>query len=144
MKKIMFLLLAITAISFANAKPPVNDKVLQVFASIFPAVESPRWYEYEDYFEAYFEAGEMKCRIKFDTDGKVVSTLRYYGEKSVSPYLKAKLAQKYPGKTIFGVTEVNSENELTYHFVMEDSKTWTHVKCDGFGQMSVTEKFKKA
>lgn len=147
MKKIAFLLLltAATAVAtVANAKPPVTEKVLKVFSSVFPSVENTRWHEYEDHFEAYFDAGEVKCRVKFNAEGKIVSTIRYYNEKMVSPFLKAKLAQKFPGKTIFGVTEVNTDTELTYNFVLEDSKTWTHVKCDGVGQTEVTEKFKKA
>ncbi|GAA4751231.1 hypothetical protein [Flavisolibacter ginsenosidimutans] len=144
MKKIALVLVVMIAAFYANAKPPVSEKVLKIFSSTFPGVENPRWYEYENYYEAYFDTGDVKCRAKFDTNGKLISTIRYYGEKMVSPYLKAKLAAKFPGKTIFGVTEVNSENELTYNFVLEDSKTWTHVKSDGTGQMEVTEKFKKA
>lgn len=144
MKKILFALVLIASVSFANAAPIVNEKVLKTFNSVFPGVENTRWYEYDNYYEAYFDNGDVKCRVKFDLDGKVMSTLRYYGEKMVSPFLRAKLAQKFPGKTIFGITEVNSDSELTYNFVLEDSKSWTHVKADGLGQMEVTEKFKKA
>lgn len=144
MKKIALVLLVMAAVSYAYATPPVSEKVLKIFTSTFPNVENTRWYEYDTYYEAYFDNGDIKCRVKFDYEGKIISTIRYYGEKMVSPFLRAKLADKFPGKTIFGVTEVNSENELTYNFVLEDSKTWTHVKSDGTGQMEVTEKFKKA
>lgn len=144
MKKITLVLVLIAAVSFAYAKPPVSEKVLKIFNSTFPGVENTHWYEYDNYYEAYFDNGDVKCRAKFDANGKLISTIRYYGEKMVSPFLKAKLAAKFPGKTIFGVTEENSDSELTYNFVLEDSKTWTHVKSDGTGQMEVTEKFKKA
>jgi hypothetical protein len=144
MKKIMLVLVVMAAVSYAYAKPPVSEKVLKIFSNTFPGVVNAHWYEYDNYYEAYFDNGDIKCRVKFDVNGKVVSTIRYYTEKMVSPFLKAKIAGKFPGKTIFGVTEVNSDSELTYNFVLEDSKGWTHVKSDGTGQMEVTEKFKKA
>ena len=144
MKKIILVLVLLAAVSFAYANPPVSEKVLKIFNTTFPSVDNTRWYEYDNYYEAYFDSGDVKCRAKFDANGKLLSTIRYYSEKMVSPYLKAKLAAKFPGKTIFGVTELNSDNELTYNFVLEDSKSWTHVKSDGTGQMEVTEKFNKS
>jgi len=144
MKKILLMLSVIAAVSFSYANPPVNEKVLKIFSHVFPQVQNAKWYEYENYYEAYFDKDDIKCRIRFDLDGKVISTTRYYTEKSLSPFLKAKIAQKYPSKTIFGITEVNSENELVYNIVLEDEKTWTHVRSDSVGQMDVTEKFKKA
>ena len=144
MKKILVTLVVMAAVSFSYANPPVNEKVLKVFSSVFPSVQNAKWYEYENYYEAYFDRDDIKCRVRFDLNGKVLSTIRYYGEKNVSPFLKAKLAQKYPGKTIFGVTEVNSDYELAYNVVLEDEKGWMHVKSDGAGLLEVTDKFKKA
>lgn len=144
MKKMMFLIVVLAAFSFAHATPPVNEKVLKAFNTAFPAAENAQWHEYGSIVEAYFDNGDVKCRIRFDTNGKILNTIRYYGEKGVAPFLKAKLAQKFPGKTIFGVTEVTSENELAYNFVLEDATSWLHVKSDGIGQMEILEKFKKA
>jgi hypothetical protein len=144
MKKILLTLVVTAAISLSFANPPVNEKVLGIFSKVFPAVENAKWYEYENYYEAYFDKDDIKCRVRFDLDGKILSTIRYYGEKTVCPFLKAKVSQKFPGKKIFGVTEVNSDYELSYNFVLEDEKNWVHVKADGTGQMEVTDKFKKA
>jgi hypothetical protein len=144
MKKILLTFIIVSAASFTFAAPPVNEKVLKMFRDVFPSVSDAKWYEYEDYYEAYFDKDDVKCRIKYDFNGKVISTMRYYGEKLVCPFLKAKLVQKYPGRSIFGVTEVNSENELTYDIVLEDDKSWMHVRSDVLGQMTTTQKFKKA
>jgi hypothetical protein len=144
MKKILLTLVIACTASFAFAAPPVSDKVLKLFKDIFPAVQDAKWYEFENYYQVYFDKDDVKCRIKYDFDGKIISTVRYYGESLVCPFLKAKLAQKFPGKKIFGVTEMTSENEMTYDFVLEDDKSWTQVRSDATGQMSVTEKFKKA
>ena len=144
MKKILLMLTVIATVSFSYAKPPVNEKVLKIFNNVFPTVQDAKWYEYENFYEAYFDKDDIKCRIRFNLDGKIISTTRYYTEKSLSPFLKAKIVQKYPSKSIFGITEVNSDNELVYNIVLEDEKTWMHVRSDSVGQMDVTEKFKKA
>ena len=144
MKKI-FLAVALACVStFAFAAPPVSEKVLKIFQAVFPDVQNARWYETETNYEVYFEKADMKCRIRYDLDGKVMSTIRYYEEKDLPPFLRLKITQKYPGKNIFGITEMNSENELSYHVVLEDKQHWYNVTADGLGQLSLKEKFKKA
>lgn len=144
MKKILLTLVILSAAAFTFAAPPVSEKVLKLFKANFPAVQDAKWYEYENYYQVYFDRDDVKCRIKYDFDGKIISTIRYYGESMVCPFLKAKLSQRFPGKKIFGVTEMTSDNEMTYDFVLEDEKGWTQVRSDATGQMTVTEKFKKA
>ena len=144
MKKTFLILVIVCAASVSFANPSVNEKVLKQFNIVFPSVQNVKWYEFDDFYQVYFDQGDVKCRIKYDLEGHIISTIRYYGESMVSPFLKAKLAQRFPDKKIFGVTELNSDNEITYDFVLEDEKNWMHVKSDAIGQMSVTEKFKKA
>lgn len=144
MKKILLTLVMASITSFTFAAPPVSEKVLKLFKEIYPSVQDAKWYEFENYYQVYFDSDNVKCRIKYDFDGKIISTMRYYGEGMVCPFLKAKLAQKFPGKKIFGVTEMTSDNDMTYDFVLEDDKSWTQVRSDATGQMSVTQKFKKS
>src|SRR5947209_7928434 len=96
-KAIYVLLLIILASGFCYAKPPVNDKVLKAFARIFPKVANPTWYEYDSYYEVYFDNGDVKCRVKYDLDGDILSTRRDYLETNLCPFLKAKINEKYPG-----------------------------------------------
>jgi hypothetical protein len=144
MKKIFFAIALACITTFAVAAPPVNEKVLKIFQSVFPDVQNARWYESESHYEVYFERGEMKCRIRYDHNGKVMTTIRYYEEKDLPPFLRLKITQKYPGKKIFGVTEMNTDSELSYHVVLEDNQNWYNVTADALGHMSLTEKFKKA
>ena len=144
MKKISCaLLLLMLACGFTYAKAPVNDKVLKAFAQIFPKVEHPTWYEYDNYYEVYFDNGDVKCRVKYDLDGNILSTRRDYLEAGLCPFLRAKVNEKYPGKKIFGITEVNSGDEMTYLIVLEDDKHWYHIKSDSMGMMSVDQKLNK-
>jgi hypothetical protein len=144
MKKIFFVIALACVSTFAFAAPPVSEKVLKIFKAVFPDVENARWYESETHYEVYFEKQDVKCRIRYDLDGKVMSTIRYYEEKDLPPFLRLKITQKYPGKKVFGVTEMNSENELAYHVVLEDKEHWYNIAADALGQMSLSEKFKKA
>jgi hypothetical protein len=45
---------------------------------------------------------------------------------------------------VFGVTEVNSDSELTYHIILEDATSWLHVRSDVYGSITVEKKLKKA
>ena len=144
MKKIVLAVAFACVSAFAFAAPPVSEKVLKIFQSVFPDVQNARWYENETHYEVYFEKMDMKCRIRYDLDGKVMRTIRYYEEKELPPFLRLKITQKYPGKQIFGVTEMSSENELTYHVVLQDKKHWYNITADATGQISQTDKFKKA
>ena len=144
MKKIVFILLSVCIASVTFADPGVNEKVLKVFNDAFPSVQNARWHDYETYYEVYFEKDDMKCRIKYDQDGNVIGTRRDYYETHLSPFIKAKVTKKYFGKKIFGVTEMTSDSEMYYIITLEDEKSWTQLKADATGQMSVVEKLKKS
>jgi hypothetical protein len=45
---------------------------------------------------------------------------------------------------VFGVTESTTENEVSYHIVLEDEKTWYIVIADNSGALELSKKFKKA
>jgi hypothetical protein len=144
MKKIFGLVLFLLIASFAMATPTtVNDKVLKAFSQLFPKVANPAWYEYETYYEVYFDNNNVKCRIRYDLDGNIMSTRRDYMEPVLSPFIKAKINEKYPDKKIFGVTEITSDEGLSYIIILEDEKHWYHVTSDGTGQIYLQKKLIK-
>ena len=147
MKKFLANLLFICAVSVATmsfANPPVTEQVLKQFSSAFPTVADAKWFEGDNYFDVYFEKEEIKYNIRYDRQGKVLSTRNYYSGAKLSPFLRAKLAEKFPGKTIFGVTEITNSEEMYYVIALEDKTTWTNVHADAIGQLTVLEKLKKS
>jgi hypothetical protein len=42
-----------------------------------------------------------------------------------------KMNEKYAGKNIFGVTEINNNNETSYVLVLEDKSNWFDVTIVG-------------
>lgn len=145
MKKILALCLAAILTTASVSAAPVSEKVLKVFSTSFPEVVETTWYNYDNYYAVYFKNPDgSKCRIEYDPQGNILSTTRYYSEEALSPFIRAKVNQKYPGKQIFGVTEVSSGEEFTYHIVLQDEKNWYNIKSDSMGSISLEKKMKKA
>ena len=147
MKKVFFalsLLLATTVLS-AGKPSEVNEKVLKVFNETFTHPKDVNWHEYEDYYEVSFSQDEIKTQVRYDSDGNVLGTIRYYSEKQLQPHILAKLKMRYPDRTIHGmITEIFSETDLQYYITMEDEKHWYTVVSNALGYLEQTEKFKKA
>ena len=134
-------IMTVTAVSAA----PVSEKVLKIFTTAFPEVQETTWYNYETYYSVYFKnSDDSKCRIDYDTDGKIISTTRYYSGEALPPFIRGKVNEKFPGKQIFGVTEVSSPDDMAYHIVLEDEKNWYNIKSDATGSISTEKKMLKA
>ncbi|MEO8412141.1 MAG: hypothetical protein ABI472_00715 [Ginsengibacter sp.] len=149
MKKFICVCLAafISATSiFAAPAPVVTEKVLKVFHDAFPEVKQPTWYSFEGYYEVFFTNPDnnMSCRIDYSPDGEVLSTTRYYTEPDLSPVIRAKIYEKYPGKKIFGITEVSNSEKIEYHIVLEDNKYWYNIESNATGDIRLEKKLTKA
>lgn len=144
MKKMLFNLLLLGAVSFAFATPPVNEQVMKQFTALFPTVQDARWFESGNDYEVYFEKDDVKYNIRYDRSGKIISTRNYYPGSKLCPFIKSKVTEKFSGKSIFGVTEITTNDEMYYVVVLEDDDTWTNVHADATGRLNVLEKMKKA
>jgi hypothetical protein len=144
MKKIFLIaaaMIAFVSVSFA-ADP--NQKVLEAFHKTFQQVKDVSWQDVDNKYEANFSQNNITFRVMYDEEGNVVKSIRYYFAKTLPIFIQAKLAKKYDGKTVFGVTEISTENELTYYIILEDQTNWIHVQSDAYGNMFTEKKLKKA
>ncbi len=146
MKKIAFICLAATlTISSVSALPPVNEKVLTVFKTSFPEIRKTTWNENKDFYSVIFvDTDGSKCSIDYDPEGNILSSTRYYSEENLSPFIRGKVKEKFPGKKIFGITEYSSGDEFTYHLSLQDENNWYNVKCDATGHARLEKKLTKA
>src|SRR5438067_8961830 len=118
MKSIFF---GIAILLFASAySAPPNEKILKSFSTSFPKAEKISWFESGNDAQVEFFSGAIKCKVWYDADGNVLKTNRYYTAESLSPFILSKLQQKYNGKKVFGITEVSSEEGITFYIVLED------------------------
>ena len=146
MKKIILAMTMLlgSATIFAGKPPEINQKVLKAFEATFKNPKDVNWHEYENFYEVDFNQDEIKTEVRYDSDGNILGTTRYYFEKQLPPHIISKLKKKYPDRSVYGVTEIYTETDLTYYITMEDEKSWFTVKANPLGTLEQTEKFKKA
>ncbi len=146
MKKLIFALAMLlgSATIFAITPPEVNEKVLKAFQETFKNPKDVNWHEYENYYEVDFKQDEIKTQVRYDSEGNITGTTRYYFENQLPPHILSNIKKKYPQRSVYGVTEIYAENDLQYYITMEDEKNWYTVKSNPVGNLEQTEKFKKA
>ncbi len=128
----------------ATTPPEVNEKVLKAFRETFTNAEEVKWQEYSTHYLANFWQKEINVRVKYDLEGNVLSTIRYYFEKDLPPHILGKLKKKFSGKSVYGVTELATDTEIIYSIKLQDEDNWYTVQSDAVGRFEVKEKFKKA
>lgn len=144
MKKV-FLSAVLAIVSFVTfAAPDPSEKILKAFSQTFKYAKDITWHNYNDYTQANFKQDEVQVRAQYAEDGSLIKTIRYYGESNLLPTITAKLGKKYPGKEIFGVTETVAEDEVSFVINLRDDQNWYIVKSDMFGNLTQTDKFKRA
>jgi len=146
MKKLIFALAMLlgSATIFAITPPEVNEKVLKAFQETFKNPKDVNWHEYENYYEVDFKQDEIKTQVRYDSEGNITGTTRYYFENQLPPHILSNIKKKYPQRSVYGVTEIYAEKDLQYYITMEDEKNWYTVKSNPVGNLEQTEKFKKA
>ena len=145
MKKLITLACIFATLTVAAANPPeVTEKVLKAFEQTFVSATDVVWHERENTYEARFKQSEIVSRASYDKEGNLLYTTRYYGEEMLPINILTKLKKKFVGKTVYGITESATENDVNYHIVLQDEKNWYIVKADGMGTMELFKKYKKA
>ena len=145
MKKLIYLAVMLTSLSaYAAAPPEVNEKVLKAFKETFSEARNVTWTEMEDSYKADFKMSQAQVRAFYDNDGNLLETVRYYDEKMLPLNIITSVKKKYPGRQIFGVTEISAEGDIVYHITLRDGENWYVVKADPYANLMQTKKFKDA
>lgn len=137
-------LLTFSAGAFAAENFTVSDKLLQAFHQTFPDAKQVKWLEEPQGYTVTFRQSDVLTKVEYDKDANFVSSLRYYSEKNLPVTVLCQLQKKYPGKTIFGVTEHATESYTEYYIKLVDDRNWYTVHSDSDGNLMVTEKYRKA
>ena len=122
----------------------VNEKLIKAFQAAFPLAEKVDWIENGDHYFVHFKDHDIISEIEYDHEGNFLASERYYQAADMLPiHLAWALHKKFPGKTVFGITEINTEAETLYYVKLDDSKEWITVKGSSDGITQVIEKFNK-
>ena len=146
MKKILLVAAVLTAfVTFATPTPTdISEKIRKAFTETFGDAKDVTWHEYEKYTQANFKVDDVQVKAQFNDEGVLIKTFRYYGEKQLLPNIVSKLKKKYAGKEIAGVTELTSDDEVSFVINLKDDKNYYIVKSDIYGNLQQTDKYKRA
>jgi hypothetical protein len=143
------LLLSISLIARDPGPGEIDDNLIKTFTTSFPKAERVHWYELPKAWVVNFVADGVRARIVYLKDGKATEFTRYYFESNLPFLIRSRIKNAYPNKNIFGVVEVSTIAEtgtarVEYFVKLEDAKSWMTVKSDNEGNLTLTEKYKKA
>jgi hypothetical protein len=144
MKKILFAALILASSFTVMAADEPNEKVLTAFNKTFRHVQEVSWTEMTDMYEVKFKQDEIATKVTYDREGRILRTLRYYGESRLPILVLSALHDRFADKKVYGVVEESSEEGTYYHITLETAKNWIEVKADTYGTLTVEKKFKKA
>lgn len=146
MKKLLFVAALLTGFAAMATPSPseISDKILKSFNETFTDATDITWHEYEKYAQANFKQDDVQVKAQFSDDGTLLKTYRYYTEKQLMPNIVSKLKKRYAGKDITGVTELTSDEEVTFVINLRDDKNYYIVKSDIYGNLQQTDKYKRA
>jgi hypothetical protein len=122
----------------------VNEKLIRAFQTAFPQAEQVDWNEQGDHYFVHFKEHEVLSEIEYDHEGNFIASERYYKSPDLLPlHLAWELRRKFSNKTVYGVTETNTESETFYYVKLQDNKEWITVKGSSDGAVQVIEKLNK-
>ena len=142
MKKMIALVSAclITVASFAFDP---NTKVLKAFSETFGTATNVKWQEFNDYYSVSFTSHGTLSRVRYDLDGNILSSTRYYEPSQLPLNILTRLKKENPSRELFGVTEITVDEQMIYLVKMFDNKHWITLSVDSDGNSYVYEKYKK-
>ena len=145
MKKLIIFTCLFAALSATASNPPeVSEKVLKAFSETFMKATDIVWHEVKNLYEASFKQSEIITRAIYDQDGNLLRTTRYYSQENLPINIITKLQKRYAGKSVYGVTELSTEDQVSYHITMQDEKNWYIIRADNWGSLELEQKYRKA
>ncbi|OLY90812.1 hypothetical protein SAMN05444008_12345 [Cnuella takakiae] len=142
MKKLFIAAAMLVSLS-SFAGPGVDEELERHFRETFPAANAIKWYDSKEGYEVFFTLNNIQCRIQYDADGTMKTMRRDYTKESLPMFITGAVNKKYPGKKIFGVTELTTPSGLQYHIVLQDEKSWYFVDGTSGGDLSLNHKLHK-
>lgn len=117
MKKVLTIAAALLLTATAVYAEP-ETKMEKSFNEMFPNAAQVKWHQDAGGYLVSFTQAGMQVKIIYSNKGKFIQSLRYYSEKDLPTNILMAVKNKYQGETIYGVTELTTANEVTYHITL--------------------------
>ena len=122
---------------------PVDDSVLKIFNESFKEAREVSWSETKEFYMVNFLKDDIRYMVTYDKKGNFITARRYYFEEHLPMYILFKVKRKFPGKSIYGVTETMNDEGLEYYITLQDKKSWWLVKVSTRDFLEITNKMMK-
>jgi hypothetical protein len=144
MKKVLVFACAlfITASTFAKDSN-VSEKALKAFETTFTDARDVVWTNVDHVYTARFTQDGAATYVNYDEQGNFISSRRYYQNAKLPIDIQCKLQKQFPGKTVFGVTEIAVADNVYYFVKMEDANSWTSLQINNAREIEVLDRLKK-
>jgi hypothetical protein len=121
-----------------------NNSVSSSFNKAFPLAENVKWTEDAKGYLVSFTQFSTPSKVIYDPQGEFVYALRYYKEENLPVSIILAVRERFADKKISGVTEESTQNKITYHLRLEDSKSWYGIAVTTSGSITLEKHFQKS
>lgn len=122
----------------------ISTKAVQNFVSNYPEVTDVKWFKSScGLTGAYFEKDNTRTWAYYDKTGTCQYIIRHYYEEKLAAQIKELLSDKFPGFSIFHISEVTKNEKIAYVVKMQNKTSWKTVKVIG-DEMEVVEEYLKS
>ena len=146
MKKTVSTLFAFLIISsasvMASERADVDPKILSAFQKEFSFAKNVKWEVKGNLTQVNFLINDQGVMAWYNSDAELVTTARniLYNQLPIS--VIRTLEKEYAGANLFGITEINRNNE-TYYQIRADEKNKKYLlKASSSGNIIVLKKIK--
>ena len=129
--------------NFAMTGPGIPERIQKLFHKEFPGIENPVFFQDGDTYTVYFKKDNNSSeRVYYDLNAEMIKTVKYYTKDKLEPFIFEKVHRKYKGKTIIGVTEVETSSDHFYQIILQGDKTWWTIIYNAGGFMRIEKRWK--
>jgi len=136
-----FLIIISTAVT-ASERADVDPKILSAFQKEFSFAKNVKWEVKGNLTQVNFLINDQGVMAWYNSDAELVTTARniLYNQLPIS--VTRTLEKEYAGANLFGITEINRNNE-TYYQIRADEKNKKYLlKASSSGNIIVLKKIK--
>lgn len=135
---------SISSLNYATAAGIPNRRAVSSFNRLFPDISQVTWMSNGNISVARFTMDQDPVKASFDGEGNLISTFRSIRVSQLPFNILMKLNTRFKGNTIRYIVECAGEESHFYVITLENKTHWMKIMADGWGELSILEKFKKA
>jgi hypothetical protein len=139
MKKIISYAASLLIIFSVAAAP--GSKLIQAFNQTFPNAENVKWNDDKaGYFVSFYQNGNFE-KVLYNKEGEFVCSWKYTSGKELPINIVMSLNKKYSDNKILGVTELTTQNGISYEIKVSKGTKLYALNASADGSITKEEKY---